>query len=579
MVTETSSGLVHPVTLAAEGLFLVSFWKPLILLVTLGLWAHVVSRVYDKHAARFFLPRERWNTIHLIAGVLAFGVALAMPIFNEGAFWAGWGAMVVILAIDLAAYPLSANKDSRVPEAFHIRLSGVTNLFKKSESAKAAKGQAPVKLAIRGADKQLVAPPQLGTPEAEVRATAEEVYLKAMENRAAQVDLGPGGKDGAYVASMLVDGLRVAGQALPPPAALKVIDFWKAAAKLDVADRRRKLVGDVVVEQAGNRKTVRLTSIGVQGGMRLTMLFDPAAAVKRSFDELGLLEAQAAELRELIADPARGVVLLAGVPDGGRSTLMYTILQQHDAYTQTVQTVETEPQIQLEGVRHQAFDATAEGADYGTLVRSMLRRDPDTLGIAEMPDANTAKEVAKADQERTRQYLVIRAEGAMEALDFYVKAVGEPALAARGLRGVVAVRLVRKLCTNCRVSYPPTPDMLKKLGLEAGKVQALFKKGGQVLIKDKPAVCPVCAGVGYVGQEGLLEVYRFGDEERDLIAQNNLPGVRANLRKRGLPTILQVAVRKAVAGATSVDEIQRVLGGGPPAAGAPKAAAPAAPPA
>jgi type II secretory ATPase GspE/PulE/Tfp pilus assembly ATPase PilB-like protein len=119
--------------------------------------------------------------------------------------------------------------------------------------------------------------------------------------------------------------------------------------------------------------------------------------------------------------------------------------------------------------------------------------------------------------------------------------------------------------------------MLKKLGLPADKIKQLFKKGGQVLIKgNRPEICPVCKGVGYVGQEGIFEVFRIGDAERALVKAGNFAGLRAELRKRNLPTIQQAALRKAVEGTTSVEEILRVTAD-QPAAGTRPAAPPARP--
>jgi type IV pilus assembly protein PilB len=109
------------------------------------------------------------------------------------------------------------------------------------------------------------------------------------------------------------------------------------------------------------------------------------------------------------------------------------------------------------------------------------------------------------------------------------------------------------------VGYAPTPDMLKKLGVtDAKQVPQLFKKGGQVLIKNKPEVCPVCAGIGYFGCEGVFEVYRFGLEEREMIAQGDLAALRAQLRKRNLMSLQQAALKKALTGLTSVEEVTRV---------------------
>lgn len=559
-----------------EAMFLVSFWKPLILVIVLVCWALIISRVYDKHAERFRLPREKWNVLHLSLGTLSVIAALAIPLPGEAAFWVGLAVMLVILAADLTIYPMIANKDERVPASQRVNLLSVFDKMAKARDAKKAeKSKGTVKLTIRKPDKSVLAAPNAETPEYELRTVAEGIYLKAMESRAAQLDFGPAGKDGSYAAAMLVDGVRTMGDSLPAATGIKVIDFWKVAGGMDVADRRKRQQAEITVEQPGGKRTVRLTALGVQGGMRLSMLFDPTAAVLRKPNELGLLDQQMDELKALIADDKRGVVLLAGQLDGGRTTTLYTILAMHDAYANSIQTVEEEPQANLEGIRHQAFDPQAEGATYATTVRSMLRRDPDVLGIAECKDADTAKEVAKGDGERTRMYLTLRADDPIAAVDAYLKLVGDNALAAKHLRGVVTFRLIRKLCTNCKVTYPATPDMVKKLGGD-GKTTQLAKKGGQVLIKNKPEVCPMCSGVGFFGQEGIFEVIRLDGEDRDLIAQGNIAGLKANIRKRGIPTMQTAAFRKALSGVTSVEEVQRVLtAGAAPAGGAAPAAAPA----
>lgn len=554
---------------ASGGLFLVSFWKPLLYLIFFIPWAWVITKIYDKHAAQFFLPRQRWNLAHMIAGTLAIAIALGMPFKGEGAFWAGLGAMVIILGADLAAYAMVANKDERVPEKYHIKLN-MAALGEAREKKALAKLQAKVALTIRGPDKQSVPAPQPETPEYEVRLAAEDVYLKSMAARASQTDIAPTGKDNMYSVSVVVDGVRQSVEAgvMPVANAVKIMDFWKAAAKLDIADRRRQLTGSVGVEKDGVKHACRVVSAGVPGGMRLTLVYDLENAVIRKPTELGLLDMQLAELKEM-AKEEQGVVLVATPPDGGRTTTSYAIVRLHDAYTSNVQTVEVDPQASLEGIRTNKYEPEKEGAEFSTLVRSVLRRDPKVVFVTDLPDANTAKEIAKADHERTRVYLGLRAESAMGAIESWFKAVGDPKHAGNALRGVVAQRLLRKLCSNCKSAYPPSPDMLKKLGIPPDKVKQLFKKGGQVLIKDKPAICPMCQGGGYFGQEGIFEVYRFTPEDRALIASGDLTTLRAALRKKQQPTIQQAGIRKAIDGITSVEEVMRVTtaGGAAPPAG------------
>ncbi|MBX3358038.1 MAG: Flp pilus assembly complex ATPase component TadA [Phycisphaeraceae bacterium] len=571
-------------TLASSGspLFLVSFWKPVIILLVFVPWAWVITKVYDKHAARFFLPRRQWNLGHLIAGTLALGVLLAMPIRGELSFWIGLLAMIAILAADLVIYAVVANKDERVPERFHIKLN-MASLGDSKASKAAAKAQAKVQLVVRSPDEKgkftrTVPAPQPETPEFEVRVASEEVYTKAMLARAAQIDIGPTGKEGVYGVALLVDGVRQAlegGGTMPAAQAVKIMDFWKAAAGLDVSDRRRRLQGNVQIELAGGKKVVRVTSLGVQGGMRVSMLIDPEGSVLRKPTDLGLLEVQQAELKA-IAEEAKGVVLVGTPPDGGRTTIGYSLLQLHDAYTMNVQTLESDAQASLEGVRVNKFEPEKEGAEFSTLVRSVLRRDPQVVLVAEVPDAATAKEINKADLERTRVYVGVKADSASAAIESWLKSVGEVKTGANALHGVIVGKLIRKLCPNCKAAYPPPADMLKKLGLPADKVKQLFKKGGQVLVKNKPEICPMCQGGGYFGQEGIFEVFAIGPDERAMVAAGDLNGLRAAMRKKQQPTIQQAAIRKAIDGVTSVEEVMRVTApAASPAAPAVAAAKPA----
>ncbi len=573
------TGAALPGLVLGAGVSLVSFWKPLLILIPWVPWAWLVSTVFDKHAQRFYLPRTQWNLVHLLVGLAAPAIALGLPIEGEASIWIGLGIMVVLLAADVAAFMLITNRDDRVPEEHRLSLD-FSKLAEARKAKAAAKQQATVSLTIKGPDKALVAAPMRETPEFEVRAAAESLYAKALAARASQVDIGPAGAPAqggpAYAISFLIDGVRQSVETIPAPNAQRLMDFWKSCAKLDANERRKRLTGDCTVEQETTKHKVRVTSVGGQAGMRATLLFDPEAAVRRKDKELGLLENQMAELKAITGEE-HGVVLLVGPSDGGRTTTLYSVVKMHDAYTKNVQTVEFETQDAIEGVRQNVWEAQADGPEFSTLVRSILRRDPDVVGVAELPDANTAKEIVRADQERTRTYVSVMGDGALQGLQKWFKAVGDPDQAGKVLWGVVGHRLIRKLCPNCKVAYQPSPDMVKKLGLPPDKVKQLFKKGGQVLIKNKPEVCPMCQGVGYFGQDGLFEVYRVTNEDRELLRKGDAASWKAELRKRGQPSIQHVALRKAVDGITSVEEVMRVTAEGASATPGAPSAAPGAP--
>lgn len=550
-----------------EGFFLVGWWYAILVLPPVLGWAWLVSSVFDKHAARFYLGREKWNLVHMLFGVAAVASIVLMPVPGIVGFLVGYGVMLALLAINVGVFVLVTNRDDeRVPAGSKLRLD--FSKFKEQQAVKAAKKHAAtVSLAISRSDKTTLEAPAKESPEYEVRIASEQFYIAGARLGAYELDLAPS-KDG-YQVSYLVDGVRQAGEKMPATSATSIIDFWKDAARLDVKDRRRKLVGSVIVKTEVETATVRVTSLGSQSGMRLTLTLNPSQAVKRKADQLGLLDQQFEVVRTVAAD-GDGVVLLGAPNHNGRTTTLYAMLKLHDAYTSNVQTVEMDPQDTLEGIRQITFDPYKEGSEYSVTVRSVLRRDPDVVGIAELPDEATAREIAGADIERTRIYVSLNVADALAAVQVFVKAVGDPNKAANCLRGVVAQKLARKLCENCRVPYAPTGEMLKTLGLPADKVKQLFKKGGQVLIRNKPEICPVCQGIGYKGQTGLFEVFRIGPAERELIKAQNWSGLRGEFRKQGLPSLSQTALRKAVEGTTSIEEITRISspgGGGKPSGG------------
>ncbi len=553
---EQPLGAATPLILAQDAYILVSPWKPVLLLLPILAWGWLISTNYDKHATRFHLEAKKWNAFHLFVGLAAFVVAVWMPLQGAWAIWVSLAAEIAILSVSIAAYPIVANKDERVPEEHRVKLD-----FSHLAQARAAKAEAKqagqAELQIRAEDGTLAVVPERETPEFPVRVAAEGLVLRGKIARASEVVVRPTGKDAAYGVAFLVDGVPTADSTLPAADAVKVIDYWKSAAKLDVNDRRRKQSGMLKIVHGEYKHKVRLTTAGGQSGMILTLTIDPDLAVRRKFGAMGFLEPQAEVVRKIVED-AQGIVLLAAPPDSGGTTLLYGMVKMHDAYTQNVQTIEVDLQDQLEGVRQNLFDAAKEGAEHSTLVRSILRRDPDVVGIAELPDTATAMEMCKADHERSRQYVLVRAAGAMAALQTWCKIVGNVQSAGEPLHGVIAGRLVRRLCPNCRVGYTPSADMLKKLGLPGDKVPQLFKKGGQVLIKNKPETCPACSGGGYLGLEGIFEVFPIGAPERELIKSGNLAALRAEFRKRGLPTLQQAALLKAVEGVTSIEEVMRV---------------------
>ncbi|MEO1130687.1 MAG: hypothetical protein AAFX05_13420, partial [Planctomycetota bacterium] len=220
----TDLSLPH-VTLAVDGMFLVSWWKPLLLFLPILGWAWVVSTIYDKDAARWYFKRQAWNLAHVAVAVLAVAIVLFAPV----PFFFTFPAFVALLIGDLAAYFVLRNGDDRVPEQHKWSL----DLSKMAEqsAAKRKKSQlANVSMVIQGPSGE-IAPPEKETPEYEVRIAVEELIGEMLDARGSQLDIHPAReRENVYVSSFMVDGVRQKPKAVPAPQAIAIIDFLKGAA-------------------------------------------------------------------------------------------------------------------------------------------------------------------------------------------------------------------------------------------------------------------------------------------------------------------------------------------------------------
>ena len=542
----------------ASAFVLASWWKAIIFVAMFAGWGWFVSTVADKHAARFYLPREKWNVVYMVTALIAVAVIVANPLEGMVAFLVAFPVVALLLIVPPFMYVQTANKDERVPEEHRLTMN-IASWMEARKTAKEAKKATRLQLAIVKPDGVTMEVPEDGTAEMIVRSAAEKLYIDGVAGRAHKIELLPAGEKG-YVVAHTVDGLRaVVGEPLAPQDAMRVIAFWQTASGLEAGERRRQ-VGEPDVSKGGERHHLRVISSGGQQGLKLTIVVDPAKSVRRKGENLGLLPQQR-ELLQKLVDDGTGVVLLAAPKGMGRTTMLYSVLKMHDAYTSNIQTIELEQQDTLEGIRQNIWSPTGGGPDHATLLRSILRRDPSVVGVAEVVDEATAQEAAKGDLDHTRVYLSVPAEGALQAVDMFRRAMHDNAMAAGALRGVIAGKLVRALAQSSREAYVPSPDMLKKLNLSPDKVKTLYRHRTHVEVNKKLVPCPESGGTGFVGQLGVFELYSVGADEKAAIEQGDMNALATAFRKQGVPSIQQAALVRAVEGATSVDEVIRVTVG------------------
>jgi type II secretory ATPase GspE/PulE/Tfp pilus assembly ATPase PilB-like protein len=272
---------------------------------------------------------------------------------------------------------------------------------------------------------------------------------------------------------------------------------------------------------------------------------------------LGMLPNQIAYVQQLLKEN-KGVVLLGGDRHQGVPATRYALLQDIDPYTNSVVTIEEQVQTELEGVEHHRIEIGMPANEFNQKLGQIIRADPNVLMLSRIADGESCKLIARSAHEM--RFLVPMPQGdTMAVLKTWVKVVGEPKLAADALVCVMAQRLVRRLCTTCRIPYTPDPSAVKKLNLPPDRVGTLYKASGRVLVKDKEEPCPDCRGLAYRGRLGVFEVMPLDDNARGYIAKQQWDPLQTYMRKQGMIYLQEAALAKVVEGITDIKEVQRAL--------------------
>ena len=529
--------------------FLVSWWKMLLMLPPFFGWAWLIATKLDKDARYFHLNHRMWNGIHLGAGAAALAAMLFIPIF-----WLSWPVGVLILLGPIVAYWQIRNNAVPEGQKFHLSSEGLGAKLTARAQARASK-QAIIQFTdSKGQDRKV---PLKDDPLFPVHMLAEDLFGPAIAARASRVELLVGQNGGLI--RQTIDGIQYKRETIPTEAALRLMDYLKDIAGMDVADRRRRQAGDFKLRGPGGTGDISLVSAGSSTGQTVRMDIDRSKRLHKPFDGLGLLGPQLEALRAFEQPHERHGIILVGAPLGhGLTTTAYSFVSRHDAYTSNVKTLEREIMLPLMGVDQVQFDPSNPDIDYATNLQSILRRDPDIVLTAELADSESAKVAADPGMKGPLIYVQQSLPTITDQIRDWVKKVGDLKEASRALRAVTNQRLLRSLCPNCRQAYQPTPEQVKKLNLPPSKVKQLHRASGKVQVKNKIEDCPVCGGTGYLGQTAAFEVMVVTDEIRKDLSSGDLKAAMAHARRNNMYYIQEAALSKVISGETDLDEIVRV---------------------
>jgi type II secretory ATPase GspE/PulE/Tfp pilus assembly ATPase PilB-like protein len=375
-----------------------------------------------------------------------------------------------------------------------------------------------------------------------------------------------------------VDCVTYAAAGLDRASAGAAISYIKAIAGMDVEDKRKPQTGNMRIVLDKNKYEVKVQTAGSTAGEAMRIEFNPKKKHDFALADLGFTEEQLNTIRESIADND-GVVLLSAPKGMGLTSLMYGMLRGHDAFLQHIQTVERDPQQDLDGITQNKLPGNASAADEFKAADWVISQEPDLILINKIEDPRTATELIKFTKsaEHTRRvYVGIRALSTFDALEQWRKLIGDDALAAEQLRMVINGRVLRKLCMACKVEFAPDQAMLRKLGMNPEKVTKLYQARTQPLRdpKGNPVPCEFCHDLRFKGRQGVFEIMKIDDEMRAAITGGQK--IEAVFRRQRGRFLQDEALALVEAGETSVQEIKRVMK--PGEAAEPPQAAPGAGP-
>jgi len=408
--------------------------------------------------------------------------------------------------------------------------------------------------------------PDIIAEDAPVVKLVSMIMAQAIMDRASDIHIDPEGK--AIKVRYRIDGVLREVKSLPREMHAPIVSRIKIMADMDIADKRvpqdgrfqaritHTDTGPVVTAVFRERNAlrmdgdttvdIRVSTLPVIQGETVVMRILDRGSIIQSVEGLNFGPDMLERYRKLIMRPY-GLILVTGPTGSGKSTTLYASVNALDRKTNNIVTVEDPVEYQIMGVNQVQVNPKA-GVTFAAGLRSILRQDPDIIMVGEIRDVETAEIAIHAALTGHLVFSTLHTNDAAGATMRLIDMGIEPFLISSSAIGIVAQRLVRKVCENCKKPYPATPEMLRSLGLAPGQVTFYRGEG-----------CQACQRTGYKGRVGLFELMEINESIRNLIvAKASTSAIKTAAAQAGFKTLRQEGLIKAAAGITTVEEVLRV---------------------
>lgn len=374
------------------------------------------------------------------------------------------------------------------------------------------------------------------------------IISEAVSYRASDIHIEP--KTKYSLVRFRIDGILHNKIKIPLDYHASTLSRIKILAKMDISERRRPQDGRFSVKSGTRLVDIRVSTLPTISGEKATLrIMDKSAAI-RDLNELGVMEDDLGKIQQLIRKP-QGIIIATGPTGSGKTTMLYSILNTMLQSTKNFETIEDPVEYFLEDA-NQVYVRERVGLSFANVLRSTLRQDPDVILVGEIRDLETADVVFKAGLTGHMVLTTLHTNNAVASITRLVDIGVRPYLIASGLEGIIAQRLVRRVCRACKVETEPDPNILALLNLDRQTVGEIVWKGSG---------CRQCNNTGYAGRTGIYEVFLMDDDLRHLIDTDYREAEVLTLAlSLGMRTLLQDGVVKVRRGDTTVEEILRILG-------------------
>ncbi|MBM3328393.1 MAG: type II secretion system protein GspE [Calditrichaeota bacterium] len=369
------------------------------------------------------------------------------------------------------------------------------------------------------------------------------MLAQAVKEKASDIHIEP--EESLLRVRFRVDGIMREIYTQPKKLQGAIISRLKIMASLDIAERRVPQDGRIQMMVEGKPIDLRVSTLPTVYGENVVLRILDKSNLQVKLSNLGFGPKEDI-IRGMLERP-NGLILVTGPTGSGKTTTLYSALNEVSKMDVNTITLEDPIEYRLPLIRQSQVNVKA-GMTFAAGLRSILRQDPDIVMVGEIRDAETAKIAVEAAMTGHLVLSTLHTNDAPGALPRLVDMGVEPFLVATATAGVLAQRLVRRICTNCKAGFEPPESTLKAVGLD-GQAVALYKGEG----------CRACSGSGYKGRLGIYEVLAIDETIRDLVIGNaSADKIRHAAREAGMLTLREDGIRKALEGLTTLDEVFRV---------------------